>query len=49
MSKPKIICSSCGAEMNHHAIKIDYRSETPELREVHACPGCGKTELRQAE
>ena len=23
--------------------------ETPELREVHTCPSCGKTELHQAE
>ena len=49
MRKPKMICPDCGAEMNHHAMKIDYRGETPELREVHTCPDCGKTELLQAE
>ena len=47
MSKPKMICPNCGAEMNHHAMKIDYHGETPELREVHTCPGCGKSELCQ--
>jgi hypothetical protein len=46
-----ILCAqpNCGAEMNQHATKIDYRGETPELQEVHTCPGCGRTELRQAE
>src|ERR1700750_3278194 len=24
MNKPKLICPMCGAEMNHHAMKIDY-------------------------
>ena len=46
---PKMICTECGAEMNRHAVKIDYRPEEPELVEVHTCPHCGHIELRQAE
>ena len=49
MTKAKLICPNCGAEMNHHAVKIDYRSENPELREIHTCPGCGRTESRHGE
>lgn len=29
MSKPKLICPDCGAEMNHHAMKIDYGVSDP--------------------
>ena len=55
MSKPKMICPECGAEMNHHAFKIDY-GEDPKfvdavfggaLKEAHTCPECGRTELRE--
>jgi transposase-like protein len=49
MHKSKMTCPNCGAEMNHHAMKIDYRTGDPELQEVHTCTGCGRTELRQAE
>jgi predicted RNA-binding Zn-ribbon protein involved in translation (DUF1610 family) len=45
----KLICADCGEEMNHHAMKIDYRGEYPELCEVHTCPNCGRIELRQVE
>jgi len=45
----KMICPDCGAEMNHHAMKIDYRTEDLEVVEVHTCPKCGRIELRQAE
>jgi len=45
----KMICTDCGAEMNHHATKIDYRTEDPELVEVHTCPHCGRIDSRQAE
>lgn len=47
----------CGAEMNHHADKIDYGVHDPadidlvfdgELKEAHTCPKCGDTELRSA-
>jgi DNA-directed RNA polymerase subunit RPC12/RpoP len=44
-----MICPKCGAEMNHHAMKIDYRGENPELCEVHTCPNCGHIELRLVE
>lgn len=57
MSKPKMICPKCGAEMNHHAMKIDYSNEDSEnvdpvfggvLKEAHTCPHCGHIELRAA-
>jgi ribosomal protein S27AE len=55
MSQNKMTCPRCGAEMNHHAIKIDYDVDDPALvdpvfggvlKEVHTCPPCGITELR---
>ena len=58
MNKPKMICPKCGAEMNHHAMKIDYSIDDPALndpafggvvQEAHTCPACGDGELRQAE
>jgi len=57
MSKPKMICPDCGAEMNQHAVKIDYGVDDPKfvdrvfggaLKEAHACPECGRAELRPA-
>lgn len=57
MSKPKMICPDCGAEMNHHAMKIDYSVDDPAfvdpvfggvVKEAHTCPKCGRTELRAA-
>ena len=57
MNKPKMICPNCGAEMNHHAMKIDYGVDDPALidpafdgvvEEVHTCPNCGHTSLRTA-
>jgi predicted RNA-binding Zn-ribbon protein involved in translation (DUF1610 family) len=59
MSKnSKMKCPACGAEMNHHAEKIDYtagltdpHAMDPELggviEEVHTCPKCGNVELRR--
>ncbi|HET6889593.1 MAG TPA: hypothetical protein VFH31_00710 [Pyrinomonadaceae bacterium] len=53
----KMICPDCGAEMNHHAMKIDYGIDDPALldavfggvlKEAHTCPQCGRTELRAA-
>lgn len=50
MSKPKIICPRCGAEMNHHANKVDYGADEESsgdaafdgvVEEVHTCPQCG--------
>jgi ribosomal protein S27AE len=57
MPETKMICPDCGVEMNHHAMKIDYRVEDPALidpvfggvvKEAHTCPECGRTELRAA-
>ena len=54
---PKLKCPKCGAEMNHHAMKVDYGSNDLEtgdpvfggvLKEAHSCPHCGHTELRTA-
>ena len=49
MKQAKMICPECGAEMNQHAVKIDYRAEIPETQEVHTCPECGHIELRRVE
>ena len=55
--KPRLVCPVCGAEMNRHAMKVDFDVEDPELidpefggvvKEAHYCPQCGKTELVQA-
>ena len=51
-------CPKCGAEMNHHADKVDYGAGVrPEqgadpdfggvLQQVHHCPNCGNVELRR--
>jgi C4-type Zn-finger protein len=51
----KMICPDCGAEMNHHAMKVDYGADEPlpvdplfggVLKEVHTCHECGRSELR---
>ena len=51
----KLKCPECGAEMNHHATKVDYGAEDAEiinpvfggvLKEAHCCPHCGHTELK---
>ncbi|HSE24816.1 MAG TPA: CpXC domain-containing protein [Pyrinomonadaceae bacterium] len=52
--KLKIKCPKCGAEMNHHAMKIDYGDDTKiidpvfdgALKEAHCCPNCGHLELK---
>jgi len=52
----KMICPHCGAEMNHHAMKIDYSVDDllqvdpvfgGTVNEVHTCPQCDLTELRR--
>ena len=56
MSKPKMICPGCGAEMNHHANKVDYGADEAlsdsafdgVVEEVHTCPQCGYVGVRQA-
>jgi len=56
MAPNKMRCANCGAEMNHHAMKVDYEDD-PEtfdsvfggvLKEVHTCPNCGRIDLRPA-
>ena len=49
MPDSKMICADCGAEMNHHAMKIDYSVEDGAIQEVHTCPECGRSDLRLAE
>jgi ribosomal protein S27AE len=60
MKSEKMICPDCGAEMNHHANKLDYSSAPDEgeamnmglggvVQEAHTCPECGQTALRPAE
>lgn len=53
----KLICPVCGAEMNHHATKVDYGADDNgpvdtvfggALMDVHTCPHCGRTELHPA-
>jgi hypothetical protein len=53
----KMVCTDCGADMNHHAMKVDYiddegNAETTTfggvLTEIHTCPGCGKAGTRAA-
>jgi predicted RNA-binding Zn-ribbon protein involved in translation (DUF1610 family) len=55
MSLDKMICPKCGAEMNQHAVKVDYGEDHLTvvddafggvLKEVHTCPQCGDTEMR---
>ncbi len=57
MSKSKMICADCGAEMNQHAFKIDYGVDDPKfvdavfggaIKETHTCPECRRTEMRSA-
>ena len=47
--KAQMICLECDAKMNHHAMKIDYSAADGTLQEVHTCPECSRSELRQAE
>ena len=54
----KMLCPKCGAEMNHHADKLDFTTALSEpeavdpefggiLEEVHACPNCKNIEVRR--
>jgi ribosomal protein S27AE len=54
----KLKCPRCGAEMNHHAMKVEYGiddSENPDpvfggvLKEAHYCPHCGHIEFKAAD
>ncbi len=54
----KMLCPNCGAQMNHHADKLDLTTALTEpdavdpelggiLEEVYGCPKCGKTVVRR--
>ncbi len=56
----KMNCPDCGAEMNLHAEKVDYGTDTRAgdpfdedlggvVEEFHTCPECGRTHARRAE
>ena len=58
-SRQKMICPSCGAEMNHHCDKLMYGMDAQPgarveagtggvITEFHACPECGGGALRPA-
>ena len=32
--QPKMICPKCGAEMNHHAMKVEYVEDTGDVDPV---------------
>ena len=50
-----MICTKCGAAMNHHALKVDYSHDDSSdaavfggaVQEVHTCPHCDHVQLRQ--
>jgi predicted RNA-binding Zn-ribbon protein involved in translation (DUF1610 family) len=57
-NRTKMKCPGCGAEMNRHAEKIDYKdslndpaSADPTLggtiEEFHTCPKCGSSASRK--
>jgi ribosomal protein S27AE len=58
-TKSKMICPSCGLEMNHHSDKIVYGTEAQQAtwtdqtlggftEEFHTCPKCGGGASRHA-
>ena len=57
--RDKMVCPTCGVEMNRHAEKVDYTAAWSEadppdpdfdgcLEEFHTCPECGRTHSRRA-
>ena len=57
--RSKMVCPTCGVEMNLHAEKVDYNFAPadgegfdPDLggvvEEFHTCPECGQTQARRA-
>jgi ribosomal protein L37AE/L43A len=57
--REKMVCPTCGVEMNRHAEKIDYAAEAADdeafdselggvVEEFHTCPSCGRTLARRA-
>jgi ribosomal protein S27AE len=59
MPTAKLICPTCGVEMNHHADKLDLSAPPREsetdlgldgaIEETHTCPGCGNAASRRAD
>jgi ribosomal protein S27AE len=57
-TRPKLRCTKCGSEMNHHAEKLVVTASTRELgydaglggyiEENHTCPNCGYLDTRRA-
>jgi predicted nucleic-acid-binding Zn-ribbon protein len=57
-ARPKLRCTKCGGEMNHHAEKVIMTSRTREqgydsalggyIEESHSCPNCGYQDTRRA-
>lgn len=54
----KILCPKCGAQMNHHANKLNYTTALSELEAVgsdyrgildavHTCPNCRNVAVRK--
>lgn len=59
VSTDKMICQSCGVEMNHHCDKILYNADPQDagrtdpslggfIEEFHTCPKCGDGASRHA-
>ena len=57
MTADKMICPTCGLEMNHHCDKLVYNRGSQEtaddgsdmcgvIAEFHTCPGCGGSASR---
>ena len=57
--RDKLVCPTCGVEMNLHAEKVDYSGAGSEVEgfdpdlggaveEFHTCPSCGRTLSRRA-
>ena len=55
----RMICPTCGVEMNLHAEKVEHTDAASEaegfdpdlggvLEEFHTCPSCGQTHARRA-
>ena len=42
MDRPKMICPDCGANMNHHAMKIDYSADDPSIVDPASVASCKK-------
>jgi predicted RNA-binding Zn-ribbon protein involved in translation (DUF1610 family) len=54
----RMVCPTCGVEMNLHAEKVDYTDASDEaegldpdlggvVEEFHTCPECGRTLARR--